>query len=882
MKFNFRKITSALASTAMLGSTVALAAAASFPAPFVSNGAADVAIVYGNVLDLVAVTDISTALSSALAVGGSGAPASDDAYELFTSSTPMQLNNSLSSVRGSVTDSNLPSVLGDKDFSGNVDAEAQFKIVLGSNPRVIFAKEPTSSFDPSIGMLYGTTAATYLYNATVTFDEAVNFTHADSEGQEISLFGQSFTVSSATTETKLVLFKSAQTISLSAGTANAVASQSVEVNGETYEITLVAGSDTSATIRVTKGTESDQKEINEAASKKILGVEIAVNTADESNSLGVQAEVLIGANRLTFQNGTEVKTGTDETAIEGTQAGIEGTVGSLTKLTVQAFADESSDDFFKVGDEFVDLVYGSFRLVFDSLSADLESTEAREDIIVKPSGTDMASITFTSWEGETLENWEFLNNKSSGRTGVWLGDNNDWELEVAEMAQVNQSGSTVLGNQDEGVLIEVTGIQNGTTGFGDDYIEVKNLVTGVTKRGDATSEGSGTIDLAGNSYTFSYVKNSGSDGGQFVRFNQPDSAGQNMILFPTIETSKGANLAFYEPITIDLDDWDGSNTVDTFKLPDGDGYTDLTVAYGNNGTTGEIWNITSGSTVYQVNTSAANLGGAMSAALSIGKLSYNFTSAGTANQTTIYLVDSSAAITRPAIVLFEEKDEADVYNALIIETSGAGVSDTGVSVSEASFLWNSDADMKGTAYGSTGFQTETNDKIYQKLDQWGTLVETDQTDSDQYAMTISYPEAQTTAKVYLDSLAAGTGSTALGNVKVLDEELASSGMSTKNLIVVGGSCVNTAASSLLGAGAGCGASWTAATDGAGVGEWIIQTFANPWANTKVATLVAGWEQGDTANAATYLKTENPAIAVGSGWTGTTATTATPRVTGTTA
>ncbi len=859
-----------MASTAMLGLTVATAAAANFPAPFVQNGNADVAIVYGNSLDLSAVTDISTALSSALSSGSSGAPASNEAYELFTSSTPIQLNNSLSSVRSSVTDSNLPTVLGETEFSGDVDAEASFKIVLGSNPRVMFAKEPSSSFDPSVGLLYGTTAATYLYNTTVTFDEAVNFTNSESEGQEIKLFGQTFTVSSATSNTKLVLFKSAETLFLSVGSTSSVPSQTVEVEGETFTIELVAASDTSATVKVTNSAgQSDQKEINEAASKKILGVEVAVNTADESTATNIiQAEILVGANRLTFQDGSEVKVGTDETAIDGTQVDFEtsGTYpGNLTKLTVQVFADDGSEDFIKKGDEFVDPVFGSFRLVFNDLTADLEGDE-REDIIIKPSGTDMASITFTSWEGETLENWEFLNNKSSGRTGVWLGDGNDWELEVAEMAQVNQSGSTVLGNQDEGILIEVTSIQNGSTLFNDDYIEVKNLVTGETKRGEATSEGSGTIDLAGNSYTFSYIKNPSSDGGQFVRFNQPDSTGTNMILWPTIETSKGANLAFYEPITINLTAWDGTNGLlgSNVVVPDGDGYTNVALA-----NAGGLHNFTVGSSL-AINTTAAD--GASSATATVGTLTLNFTSTGSINQTKVYVMDSGAVISRPGIILFEEKDEADVYNTLIVETSGAGVSDTGVSVSEASFSWNSDNDMKGNAYGSTGFQTETNDKIYQKMDQWGTMVETDQSDSDQYSMTISYPEVQTTAMIYVDSLAEGSTSGSLGNVRVTDAELASSGMSEKNLIVVGGSCVNSAASTLL-SNAGCGASWTAAT-GAGSGEWIIQTFANPWASSKIATLVAGWEQGDTANAATYLTTQEPVTNVGQKLTGTTATAAT--------
>jgi hypothetical protein len=304
----------------MVGLTVATAAAANFPAPFVQNGNADVAIVYGSNLDLPAVTDISTVLSSEVAGGSTGAPASSEAYDLFTSSTPLQLNNSLNSVRTTATESSLPTVLADTDFSGNVDAEARFQIVFGSHPRIIYADEPTSSSDPNVGLLLSTSQANYLYNSTVTFDEAVNLSHEDSEGESISLFGQDFTISSATDGDTLVLFKSAETIYLSVGTASSIPSQTVEVDGETYTVELAGGSDTSATIRVTNSAgQSDQKEISEAASKKILGVEIAVNSADDSETTGLQAELLVGANRLTFEDGNPVKLGTDNTDIDGTR-----------------------------------------------------------------------------------------------------------------------------------------------------------------------------------------------------------------------------------------------------------------------------------------------------------------------------------------------------------------------------------------------------------------------------------------------------------------------------------------------------------------------------------------------------------------------------------
>jgi hypothetical protein len=713
-----------------------------------------------------------------------------------------------------------------------------------------------------------------LYNATVTFDEAVDFTHEDSEGESINLFGQDFTVSSATDTDTLVLFKSAETIFLSVGSASSVPSQVVEVEGNTYTIELVAASDTSATIKVTNSAgQSDQKEINEAASKKILGVEVAVNTADESTATNIiQAEILVGANRLTLEDGNEVKVGTDNTAIDGTNVDFVtgSTPNATTQFTIQVFAPDGSHDFLASGDEFVDPVFGSFRMLFGGLAVDLDDEESRDSIEIIPSGVDMASISFSSWEGESLSSWEWMNNKTGT---AFLGDQDSWRLRTRELGQINESGFAVVGNEDEGVLVELTTLTNGTTAYSSDEVIFTNVITGSTYTGSINAEGTGTINIEGGSYTFTYLDNKAGDGSQHVRLNYPDSSSSGqLVTYPTIETDMGAKLAFYEPLTLDLNDVDGAGTDATgFRFPDGDGYTDVTVTSHTTAPGARFWNFTFGSaSVISVNTTAGQ-----SATGTIGTLSYNFTFPATAggNTTTLYLREGGSNVQRPAIVLFEEQDESDTYNTVIVETSGAGISDNGVSISEASFSWNGDTDMEGSAWGNTGQELDSQDDFYVKLDQWGTLVTTDQSDSDQYKMTISYPDEQAVAMIYIDSLAEGSTSSTLGDIKVMDDELSSSGMSGKNLIVVGGSCVNTAASTLLGGSAGCGASWTAAT-GAGSGEWVIQTLANPWASSKVATLVAGWEQGDTANAATYLKTQNPMTDVGHKLTGTTATAAT--------
>jgi S-layer protein (TIGR01564 family) len=66
MKFNFKRIAAILTSALMMSSSAGLALAANYPTPFVQNGAADVAVVYGASgaqTDLVAAADIQGQLA---------------------------------------------------------------------------------------------------------------------------------------------------------------------------------------------------------------------------------------------------------------------------------------------------------------------------------------------------------------------------------------------------------------------------------------------------------------------------------------------------------------------------------------------------------------------------------------------------------------------------------------------------------------------------------------------------------------------------------------------------------------------------------------------------------------------------------------------------
>ena len=77
----------------------------------------------------------------------------------------------------------------------------------------------------------------------------------------------------------------------------------------------------------------------------------------------------------------------------------------------------------------------------------------------------------------------------------------------------------------------------------------------------------------------------------------------------------------------------------------------------------------------------------------------------------------------------------------------------------------------------------------------------------------------------------------------------------KNLVVVGGSCINSVARMIVDVTSTapiCGEDFTALTN-VGAGMYLIQAVASPYNSAKTAVLVAGYNADDTVNAVNKLK-----------------------------
>jgi len=873
----FKKATTVLMGAALIGMTAGLAtqvAAANYPSPFTSN----TAVVVGSnaaISDTAAATLIVSNLdANAAGSVGTVTETSGDVVSLDTGSTRIFLNTSLDTAKSILTDTDLPVVLEDSTFSGNVDAKLTSTITMvggaaagaGGSGKVIFERQPGSSDEPVVGISMGGSSQA-LYNVSFT-SKAINFTHADSEGENIQLFGRNFVVSTATDTTSLVLFSSASEVSLVAGGPNPHPTTSVEIEGTTYNVELVTGTSTTATIAIN----GESKEVTEGASKKINGIDVAVKSVTESTALDtVTATILVGSNKLTFTNGQAVTEGSDDDNIDGTRAHITGGTGATTKLTVEIFRPSTTEDAILPGAPFTDPVFGSFKVDFAGLNIPLDSDE-RSMIEVSSSGDKGVDVELTTSGGDE-KGITFAYNASNQ---IFLGDSNNNTVGVIEEANLSLETAVgahkfiVLGNEESGHLLELVTLSNSSsTDHTQDKVKLTDVFSGDSYEATFTSEGAGTITVDGKSYTV-HMGGGSEQEALWVQFTYPsgDSGADTFVTYPTIELEGGSLLAFYEPIVIELGDVNRSGIqrgTTTISLPDGDGYTDAVFTFA--GTTANpdgVWSLASpyesGDALLGTNATS----GGNSTSRAIGQLVYNFTSTGVANQTRLYVTNPEPAASSPkallkgpGLIIFEEKDDSSEYNVVVVETepNPAGTSTDGYGINDVLF-------SAPTMYEKTMKDSD----FTQNVDLFGVLTTTDADDSDQKKLTIAIPSEQAYAQIFLGEVSSTVGGGA-GAITVMDTNIAdAAGM---NLVVVGGSAINTVAASLLG-GAYSEGAFTAAT-GVAAGEFLLQTF--DWSGNS-ALLVAGYHAEDTTKATTYLLNNDVDTTVGMKYKGTSATEAT--------
>jgi len=781
-----------------------------------SSGAGIVKDVLGAADIAAAVAGYATTMST---VGASGASVTvTGGTALDTPNQKVYLGDAVDAATQTLTSNELPTLLASGTVSTN-DGDFDYdQFITMGNTTITFGNSG-EDIDPVVMLDVGTDNSDGIYTTKVVFSKALNMSDSDTPGEEMALFGTTYTISSESTNTKIVLFGSGQTITLSEGDES-----TVSVGGTSYTIKLLGVSQSGSTDVAIVQVNDVSDEVNEEATRKIGGLNIY---AKDVFYLGKESQVSsatlqLGSQKLTLEDAKEVVVtiGSDDTTIDNTWVSIAGS-DDVSSLEVAVAAQDSDTEYIAEGVPFVDPVYGGFQVEMGGMVPASDSA-SYETIELGVGGDDDATVKFTDDRGN-MDTLSFVNSVSGTLS---LADSGGDMMYVYEGALVEEKEYLVVDSGDFGHIFEVTQIDPATaTDTGE--VSVKDAFSGTTIT-KILPKGTNAVDwvIDGQTYklnvtdtTTDVVMLTWGSGSGYA------DVGSSVTVFPTVETSKGALVALTDDINITCLSAltgctdRGLDASDTIELPGG-----------------EVWTFTGNSTEVgeSINSSAMTPGKV--------KLEYNTTySDGTGSQIELYIgvqnPDTDLRITTPGLVIVEEEDDDDENNGVVARTTWDSTNED--------IEWAQPAYTNAVAYAVS---QETDTKITEGLDEYGTMFSYD-TDPDQDVGTLKYPDFQAFATVGIGTdptFAVGEASlqTAVkltAPVSKLATEVNANAPGA-DLILVGGPCANSVTAAVMGVATTypeCAAPFD------GLSQGIVQEYTDAFTDGSKALVVAGVTADDT-------------------------------------
>lgn len=802
MKINFKKIASLTASAVMIGSTIGLAAAATYPDPFVTGGSPNVGVVYGSgaaITDLVAATNVMDNLNTYIVSESTSTSASasgGDFIKVEKSSTKFHIGKGILDVIGTaVTDSSpgdgMPNLLADGEFVDNDNDEFSYtqKINMANLSLTMFEDNDFKEDEPSLGMQISNNA--FILNYTLDFTDTPLW--EDLATSDITLMGKEYYILSVTENTTMNLLDSAsEKMTLGEGETATVNLPS----GESFEVRVsFITSDSEAKFEIDGGSPTNSLAAGETQkidTDTYLGVRSVDYTGKDSGIS--QVEFAIGKGKLKIVSGNDV---------ELNEKGISNLVGYFTNSASSAgsgldkvvFEWKADDDLF-VADE-SDVImpgFGTLKLTYSGMHY-----PAEEELSIKSGGD--TYFQFDNFPLKTsVEDINFIYANSTSYIGIGKDSTN--LLRTSNETFIDFDGDTddyfvaswSDGSDSESYLMRATSfaVLSSSAGTNKTDIQYKKDGTWVSAKDEAKQTDTATPGGAsGVELTIGVINKVD----KTVRI----TGGNGNVNFNTLYSAEGMKL--YLPWTDYL-----NATTDT----------------------GGMWNVVNDTHVQATFDLIAseedkneNVANGDNVTLTLG-----FNSASTPEVAITGVAYSSGSASSTEIL------NTDVYRNFVYSALGTEV------------LWNK----------PSGGQNHL-DLIYHGDESFADIFLTDVT-------------------AIITGGTSGTGGGTTVGVPILDSEVSSAG--TNNLIVLGGSCINTEAASLLGSSTPlCGSDFTAKTD-VGAGQYLIETFSRT--GGAIATLVAGYNAGDTTNAGTFLTTQLVSTEVGDKYIGTSGTSATMQTT----
>jgi len=747
MEFNFKRISAIMGSLLMTGLSMGTAMAADYPAPFVTGGSANAAIVYGtgsgvSNLDQVAANAIQADLGEELPATGTTTFSGGDVFTLDKDSDHFNLGDGLNDIHATLSDDDMEVFLAAGTFNdGDIDEEYEQKITLSTTESLSWFADPDYNDDtPTLGFHIdnGDNVLTY----ELEFDNAIVTT--DLNETDLPLMGKEYYVLSAKSGS-ITLLDTAEKTTIAQG-------ETLTVDGHVVSIEFI---DDDEVIFEVDGELVDKIDVDQASPYEELEDEsyiVLTEVLYDAKEAGIsKAEFGLGSGKIDLVTGEEAELNDED--IDGLDVTLTGGQ-ALTKIELAWTSDDES--FLTEANPLIFPTFETIKLGFGGLDF-----PSNPETIEVGDGTDVLTLDMGNYDLEVMY-------FDSADDTTHLGGGVDYNLSVAievnttTLYATNNASTTFNGTLADAVGMELV--------EGDRF-----LVTNSINNDDISDIKTAYYEVSNIDFT------DASD----LEVELSDMIGNNNLLFDDLD---------------DVEEVQGGDiSMQLWGVADGYAYINFSVA--------------SGTIDYNAAVSEKGLLITLPTSVTItdttGKAHINFTEA-----------DKD-----------DDVGDGDMWAAAIKLTSNdkLHVSSDNVTKHEVS----SDYDV-GYVLSDLASKVE--------LDSSG----------DEYDYTITYYGGEVKGDVWVASADAEVVSEGVAEIMVVKDTEVSS-VASKNLIVVGGSCINSAAASLVG-GAYCGAAWTTAT-GVGSGQFLIKPYTSGISGNSFALLVAGYEKEDTTNAATYLRTK---------------------------
>ncbi len=807
MKLNFRKISAVLGSTLLAGLTLGVAHAA-YPSPFVENGVADVGIVYGTGAGVSALDQTQAGnIQASLATFVTGSVVIGDGDSFKFEKTSTKYH----------LGDNITGVI-----SSNLD-EDQLPTLLAPGK---YIDDDNDEIDYTQKIQIGAANQLTMFEDNDYKEDEPTIGFRIPNAQNVLTYTLTFddtllVTDMPTTDLPImdksyyVLSNTSTTLTLldSAASATVQAGETVtlDVSGATYVVSVSIFDTANSKVKLLINGETTNLLGATETQKLSDGAYVGVKEVIVQNFQGGtnQVEFSIGSGKLKITNGADVQIN-DES--------ISGLVGTFAPngagvLSSLALAWATDDDMFVTEDSAVTMP--GFETV--SLSFGGLTYPAEETIEVKKGGTTYATLENFPLK-DAIYDINILYGDSTSFEGLGKDSNNRLvvSLGLAGTANITYDRddddyfvvSWSDTNDAESYLVRLTNfITESDVNKTDVQYRVGNAW--VTKKAKAKT--SDTISLGNSEFVIYDIHNGRNDAivatGTDTVFNKLYSKEGMTVYLPWLNDTAVGPVGANVTYASAAAACTAFNAASTFTL-------------------GEVYN---------------------------GTVTYNSSHA---------VATTSACATTFQLVMFEEDKSENKYVGDWLNIT-LGWDTSSPSAVEVTGVATSNTDAPSTEILETNVYR---DFIYSAL---ATEILWEKPDSGQNSLKLIYHGDEVAADVYITSAGALTSSGTLGDVLFTDAEKSSwEGM---NVIIVGGSCINSAAATALGVSEHtCGATFTAAT-GVGSGEFLIKGVQDAFTSGKLALVVAGYDAADTVNAATYFRTQS--IDSSKEYKGTTATSA---------